>query len=107
MYALKRLFGSFLNLDFLSHGKIGYDTDNTWVWSPKAKRSKLSTIIYYHISKSAVHQDHWDGWDNIWRLRIASREKHFIWLLFHNGIKTFDYLYRLNLGPKLTAFSTV
>lgn len=93
MYALKKLFGCFLNPDVFSHGKICYDTDNVWVWFLKVKKTKLNTIIYSHLSNLAVQQDHWDGWANIWRLRIAPRAKHFIWLLFHNGVKTFDYLY--------------
>lgn len=29
---------------------------------------------------------------------MAPRAKHFLWILSHNGVKTYDHLFRLNLG---------
>lgn len=41
----------------------------------------------------------WYGWSNIWKLNVAPRTKSFILLLIQGKIKTYDYLYPLNLGP--------
>ncbi|XP_039120733.1 uncharacterized protein LOC120257304 [Dioscorea cayenensis subsp. rotundata] len=63
----------------------------------------LNLMFGSHLNLETInhaHQDHWDGWGQIWRLKIAPRAKHFLWLLFHNGIKTYDFLYRLRLGPQ-------
>lgn len=57
-------------------------------------------MVYAHFNNSVGNQDPWNGWGNIWRLSIAPRPKHFIWLLLHNGIKTYEYLHRLNLGAQ-------
>lgn len=58
-----------------------------------------NSLQWFHFNKSAGCLVPWDGWGNIWRLYIAPRPKHFLWLLLHNDIKTYDYLYSLNLGP--------
>lgn len=57
-------------------------------------------MIYSHLIQNAGQQETWDGWKNLWCLQTVPRAKHFIWLLLHNGIKTHEYLYRLNLGPQ-------
>lgn len=57
-------------------------------------------MVYAYFNRSAGCVDPWDGWGNIWCLKIAPGPKHFLWLLLHNGIKMYDYLNRLNLGPQ-------
>lgn len=55
-------------------------------------------MVYAHFNNSSGNLNPWNGWSNIWRL--SSRPKQFIWLLLHNGVKTYEYLHRLNLGPQ-------
>lgn len=57
-------------------------------------------MVYAYFNRFAGCVDPWDGWGNIWCLKIAPGPKHFLWLLLHNGIKMYDYLNRLNLGPQ-------
>lgn len=89
-----------LNEFSLSHGSITFDHNNTWVWFPKSRGTKVSTMAYSYFNKQVNKQDSWEGWSTIWHLNVAPRVKHFTWLLLHNGLKTHEYLYRLNLGPQ-------
>ncbi|KAH7660004.1 Reverse transcriptase zinc-binding domain-containing protein [Dioscorea alata] len=97
---LYEVFGNNLNFDYLINDKISSNNENCWVWYPKSRKHKLTSMVYAHFNKDASTLNPWDGWANIWRLKIGPRPKHFLWLLLHNGIKTYDYLYRLNLGPQ-------
>lgn len=42
----------------------------------------------------------WAGWHKLWKLHVAPRVKHFIWLMLHGRISTTDYLSNINLGPR-------
>ncbi|XP_039145745.1 uncharacterized protein LOC120282984 [Dioscorea cayenensis subsp. rotundata] len=97
---LHNIFGAFLNLDYLNINKCSINFAKHWVWFPKANNIKTTSMVYSHFNNSAGTMNPWDGWRNLWRLKIAPRPKYFMWLLLHNGIKTYDYLYRLNLGPQ-------
>lgn len=55
-------------------------------------------MVYHHLNQSMQVQNYWDGRRNLWRLKVAPRAKHFLWILSHNGVKTYDHLFRLNLG---------
>lgn len=57
-------------------------------------------MIYSCFNDKKVSRDGWDGWGKIWSLKVAPWVKHFLWLLFHNTVKTNEYLYRLNLGQQ-------
>ncbi|XP_039142228.1 uncharacterized protein LOC120279366 [Dioscorea cayenensis subsp. rotundata] len=97
--ALNLMFGSNWNSPILSHGKISVDGVSHWVWFPESHGTKLSSSIYKFLSKNPCCGQQWIGWSNIWKLCVAPKTKTFIWLLMHNKIKTYDFMYRLNLGP--------
>lgn len=97
---LHDVFGAFLNFDYLINDKISSSLGNCWVWYPKSRNHKLTSMVYAHFNKTAGSLTPWEGWGNIWRLKLSPRPKHFLWLLLHNGIETFDYLYRLNICPQ-------
>lgn len=97
---LHAIFGANLNFDYLIHRHVSVDHENNSVWHPKSKKNKLFSMVYSHFSQNAGPLVPWDGWENLWHLKIAPRVKHFIWLLLHNGVKTHEYPYRLNLGPR-------
>lgn len=67
---------------------------------PRSSNLKISSMVYSHFNHCAAPHGAWDGWNNIWCLKIAPKAKHFIWLMLHNGVKTYDYLYNMNLGPQ-------
>lgn len=85
---LHNIFGAFLSLDFLTINKCSYSSINKWVWYPKARNFKKTFMGYTYFNNSAGNLNPWDGWGNIWRLKIAPWPKHFLWLILHNGIKT-------------------
>ncbi|XP_039136660.1 uncharacterized protein LOC120273975 [Dioscorea cayenensis subsp. rotundata] len=97
---MSSIFGEFLNFDYLHFNRVCNGANNKWVWFPKSKNHKLTSMVYTHFNNSVGNHDTWNGWGNLWRLFVAPRPKHFIWLLLHNGIKTYEYLYRLNLGAQ-------
>ncbi|XP_039131805.1 uncharacterized protein LOC120268480 [Dioscorea cayenensis subsp. rotundata] len=97
---MSSIFGEFLNFDYLHFNRVCNGANNKWVWFPKSKNHKLTSMVYTHFNNSVGNHDTWNGWGNLWRLSVAPRPKHFIWLLLHNGIKTYEYLYRLNLGAQ-------
>lgn len=94
------IFGDNMNFDYLTLGHVSINHVNSWVWHPKSRRNNLSYMVYSYLCQNAGPLVSWDGWDNLWRLKISPIAKHFIWLPFHNGIQTHEYLYRLNLGPR-------
>ncbi|XP_039119691.1 uncharacterized protein LOC120255989 [Dioscorea cayenensis subsp. rotundata] len=96
---LNCLFGTNWNSPIISFGKICHETDNHWVWFPATCSNRLSSNIYKFLNKNSLVDQQWCGWSNIWKLAIAPKAKSFIWLLMHGKLKTYDYLYRLNLGP--------
>ncbi|XP_039129019.1 uncharacterized protein LOC120265197 [Dioscorea cayenensis subsp. rotundata] len=97
---LHDMFGDFLNFDYLTCDKSSHCDGNWWVWYPKSKNHRLTSMVYTHFNGVVDNIDPWIGWRFLWRLKIAPRPKHFFWMLLHNGIKTYDYHYRLNLGPQ-------
>lgn len=99
MDALNLLFGYNWDSPIISYGKISYDNANHWVWSPESRGVKLSSNIYKFLNKSPEVDQQWCGWSNICKLNVAPKTKTFIWMLMHDKIKTYKYLYCLNLGP--------
>ncbi|XP_039138794.1 uncharacterized protein LOC120276131 [Dioscorea cayenensis subsp. rotundata] len=99
---LLEVFGDNLNFEYLINDKAinCYNNVNRWVWFPKSGKHLLTSMVYAFFNNSAGNLNPWNGWGNIWHLNIAPRTKHFIWLLLHNGVKMYEYLYRLNLGPQ-------
>lgn len=83
----------------ISHGKITPDEPNHWVWFPKTNNNKILAIIYNFLNSNHADDQHWNGWMNIWKLRVAPKIRTFIWLLIQGKIKTYEYLYRMKLGP--------
>lgn len=69
------------------------------MWFPDSKGNKLSCNIYKFLTCNNAGVQGWSGWTNIWKLNIVSRAITFVWLLNHGKIKTYEYLYHLNLGP--------
>ncbi|XP_039132267.1 LOW QUALITY PROTEIN: uncharacterized protein LOC120269045 [Dioscorea cayenensis subsp. rotundata] len=99
MNLLHDMFGDFLNFDYLTPDKSSHCDGNWWVWYPKSKNHRLTFMVYTHFNGAVNNIDPWVGWRFLWRLKIASRPKHFFWLLLHNGIKTYDYLL-IESGPQ-------
>lgn len=93
------IFGLHINDNVLGQSSISYNQSNHWVWFPNSKGTKLSAKIYSFFNHRRFFGNHWNGWGKIWKLKVAPRVKHFIWLLMHNAVKTSDYLYSLKLGP--------
>lgn len=61
-------------------------------------------MIYSYFNQDKYRENNWESWDTLWRLKVAPRVKYFLWLLFHNAVKTHEYHYKMNLGPQ--AFCT-
>lgn len=40
----------------------------------------------------------WYSWPLIWKLKVAPRNKNFIWMLMYNRIKTFEFLRDFNIS---------
>ncbi|KAH7679239.1 Reverse transcriptase zinc-binding domain-containing protein [Dioscorea alata] len=97
---LQTLFGPIINDDIISQSIISYDLKNNWLWFPKTESTKLTAMIYAHFNQNNFEQNYWEGWRNVWHLKVAPRVKHFCWILLYNAVKTHEYLYRLNLGPQ-------
>lgn len=38
-----------------------------------------------------------DNWKNIWKLMVHERIRSFIWIIYHNGLMTKQYLNNFNL----------
>lgn len=62
---LQNLFGLILNDFTLNHGSVTYDHDNTWVWFPKSRGTKISTMVYSYLNQQLNMPDSWDGWSII------------------------------------------
>lgn len=97
--ALNRVFGSNWDSPLISQAKIFPEENSHWVWFPKTKNNKISIFIYDILNSNNTEIQHWHGWSNIWKLNVAPKVKTFTQLLIQGKIKTYDYLYQLNLGP--------
>lgn len=62
------------------------------------KTNKLSATVYSHLNCGQIDKTPWQGWGNIWKLNVIPRVKTFLWLLIQRKLKTYDFLYTLNLG---------
>lgn len=71
---------------------------NNWVWFPNTKGNHLSHKIYSYFNCTLDPTLVWKGWKILWRLKVAPRVKNFIWLIFHDKVKTKEYLYHLTMG---------
>lgn len=49
---LHEVFGEFLNLDYLANDKFSSNFENRWVWYPKSRKNKLTSMVYSHFNKS-------------------------------------------------------
>lgn len=95
---LQLIFGDHLNTFFMKEGSLNTHGNNQWIWFLDSCSGKTSKIIYSHLNSIASQYQSQEGWNHLWRLNIAPRAKHFLWLLTHGKIKTVEYLYSLNLG---------
>lgn len=89
-----------LNEVVISHSQINYDQRNQWVWFPKSKGTKISSMIYSHFNQIKSVQNNWVGQTNLWCLKVAPKVKYFTWLNLHNAVKTYEYHYRMNSEPQ-------
>lgn len=67
------------------------------VWNSNSGRHNLVVAIYRHLNCKPT-EDGWHGWNILWRIFTTPRVKHFLWLLFHGRLSTFDFLYPMNMG---------
>lgn len=98
--SLLLIFGDNINLTLIKSKRIIADSNNLWVWLPQSYKLTIPSKVYHHLCNGDAYSDSWEGWAILWHLNIAPKVKHFIWLLLHNAIKTHEFLYRLNLGPR-------
>lgn len=98
-HSLRCLFGENLNYISSSLGIIDSNANNHWVWHPKSHCSKSSAVVYHHLNQNIALINQWIGWKKLWEIRVAPCVKHFLWLIFKGRLTTYDYLYRLQLGP--------
>ncbi|XP_039136968.1 uncharacterized protein LOC120274488 [Dioscorea cayenensis subsp. rotundata] len=97
---LESLFGENLSSIISNLSAIDCSGNNTWVWLPNPSKLKISAAVYHHLNLGINHNESWAGWTKIWRLHVAPRVKHFIWLLLHGRISTTDYLHSINMSPR-------
>ncbi|XP_039132528.1 uncharacterized protein LOC120269260 [Dioscorea cayenensis subsp. rotundata] len=93
MDALNSLFGPNWSSPIISHGKLVSGVNNHWLWFPDSKGTKISSNVYNFLTSNKVEAQGWCGWSNIWKLNIAPKAKHFIWLLNH-VLESADHLFR-------------
>lgn len=106
MQALTNIFGEHLFMSALNLSIIDTHGGNHWVWHPNNKGHKLSTKVYTHFNqKNACFSNHWVGLNLIWKMRVTPRTKHFIWLMLHRKISTYDYLHYLGFGSEYSLCS--
>lgn len=98
-FTLNRAFGPNWNSPLISQEMITPEENSHQVWFPKTKSNKISASIYNLLNSNNTDNQHRPSWSNIWKLNVAPKVKSFTWLLIHDKIKTYDYLYHLNLGP--------
>lgn len=96
--ALNQFFGLNWNSDIIALGKISLEEGNHWVWL-KSRGINLASNVYSFLNNKNSERLDWNGWSNIWKLRVALKVKTFIWLLNHGKLKTYEFLYKMNLGP--------
>lgn len=99
IHALNCLFGRIWDSQLLSHGKITPANENHWVWFPKTNSNNFSTTVYNFLNRGHSEESLWSGWANIWNLHVAPRTKSFLWIMIQGKLKTYGFLYRMNLGP--------
>lgn len=99
LHMLNIIFGPNWNSPIISHGKITPDEIHHWVWFPKINNNKILALVYNFLYNTHTDNQHWNGWRNIWKLKVALRVKTFIWLMLQGNIKTYDFLYQMNLSP--------
>lgn len=80
-------------------GKNDYENLNYLVWFPNSENNCVSTKIYSFFNIDTILADHWVGSKSICCFKVAPRVKHFIWLLLHGKVKTYNYMYHLNMWP--------
>ncbi|KAL5099575.1 hypothetical protein RYX36_003902, partial [Vicia faba] len=56
---------------------------------------------YNACNTSTKNKDIEDHWKGIWNLSVTKRIRVFVWMIYHNGIKTNQYLNHLNLPDNL------
>ena len=95
----QNVFGPVLESPVRSQGRISLDVNNNWVWFPRTNNNKISTAIYNFLNSRHIWEKPWSGWRNIWKLNTSPRAQSVIWLLIQGRIKTYDFLYAINLGP--------
>ncbi|XP_039133286.1 uncharacterized protein LOC120270351 [Dioscorea cayenensis subsp. rotundata] len=93
------IFGNFLGPLIPCISAYDCERNSYWVWQPHSSNLKISSAIYYHLNHNSDSTMAWRGWDKLWKLYVAPRVKHFIWLMFHGRISTIDFLNSINIGP--------
>ncbi|XP_039136204.1 uncharacterized protein LOC120273607 [Dioscorea cayenensis subsp. rotundata] len=92
-------FGDFLGP--LVPNICNFDLANTnfWVWKPHSSNLNISSAVYNHLNHNHDLALEWPGWNKLWKLHVAPRIMHFIWLMLHGRVSTTDFLNSINIGP--------
>lgn len=86
--ALKEIFRGLLDSPILRMEIVDSNAENHWVWSPSSSTNRIVPSIYSFYNQNGKSNLCWEGWRNIWNLRVASRAKFYTWLVMHNRVKT-------------------
>lgn len=97
--SISQVFNSNFDLVDLNFDIIDSNSKNHWVWNPRSNSTKIFVVVYHQLNLKSPHSSNQPGWQIIWKIKVAPRVKHFIWLLFHGCLSTSDFLYKMNLGP--------
>ncbi|XP_039118512.1 uncharacterized protein LOC120254484 [Dioscorea cayenensis subsp. rotundata] len=97
--SLSLIFGELPNTFNSEFVSVVPDLDNHWIWLPKPSSCKISSAVYHHLNNQSSFSDPWVGWKHLWKIPVAPRIKHFIWLCIKGRLSTFAFLNQLNIGP--------
>lgn len=96
---LRDLFGDSFDCFSSRLGHIDANAPCYWIWTPKSHSNRISSMTYHFLNYNPHGIYSWDGWKNIWNLRVAPpHAQHFIWLTLNGKIATYDFLQSINLG---------
>ncbi|XP_039121964.1 uncharacterized protein LOC120258569 [Dioscorea cayenensis subsp. rotundata] len=99
--SLISLFGNNFNWNCFENLNIEGGS-NLWVWRFLSYKVSIASSVYEHASSSNITETPWLSWLIIWKLPTLPRVKIFLLKLAHRRLSTGEYLYQLNIGPKIT-----
>ncbi|CAI8605312.1 unnamed protein product [Vicia faba] len=86
-----------------SHSEFFNLSKQFWSITPEPFKEHVQSEVfgYNACNTSTKNKDIEDHWKGIWNLSVTKRIRVFVWMIYHNGIKTNQYLNHLNLPDNL------